>query len=161
MSKRKKFVSKWQKVNTLELVADRIRPTSKQDTWMLDRQLKASAGLDALMHGTAVKDNIGDIIAAHNMAMSLQKFKTGDQYRAITLASADALVSIAHRYTKNGKYGATGPEIKALQDLLELHNAQLEITCVGDVQRAYSYAVNVHRSSGALRLPTNFIGEPV
>lgn len=159
--KKKKFTPKWLKVNTLELVADRIKPTAKQDSWMLDRQLKAAAGLDALMHGTAVRDHISDLIAAHNMAVALQKYKTGDEYRAITNASADALVGIAERFTKFGRYGATGTEIKALQDLLELHTAQLEVTTVGEVQRAYEYAVNAHRSSGARRLPTTFIGEPV
>lgn len=158
--KKKKFVSRWLKTNTLELVAERIRPTAKQDTWMLDRQLKAAAGLDAIMHGTAVRAHVSDIIAAHNISVALQKYKTGDEHRAITLASADALVAIAERFAKFGKYGATGSEIKALQDLLELHTAQLEATTVGEVQRAYEFAVNVHRSSGARRLPTNFVGEP-
>ena len=159
MSK-KKFVSKWAKVNTLELVAERIRPTAKQDSWMLDRQLKAAAGLEAIMRGTAVKDHVSDVIAAHNMVVALQRFKTGDEYRAITLASSDALVSIAERFNKFGHYGATGLEIKALQDLRELHNAQLEATCVGDVQRAYEFAINVHRSSGARKLSTSFVGAP-
>ncbi len=157
---KKKFVSKWIKTNTLELVADRIKPTAVQGTWMLDRQLKASAGLHALMQGTAVRGNISDIIAAHNMAVAIQRFKIGDEHRAITNTSADALVAIAERFSKTGRYGATGPEIKALQDLLELHNAQLEVTTVGDVDRAYQYAMNVHRSSADHKLPTNFVGEP-
>lgn len=159
--KKKAFRPRWAKMNTLEIVAERIRPTSKQDTWMLDRQLKAAAALEALTHGTAVRDHISDLIASHNMSVALQKFKMGDEYRRITLASADALLAIAERFTRNGKYMATGLEIKALQELLELHGAQLEATTVGEVQRAYEFAMNVRRSKGGTKLPSKFVGEPV
>ena len=154
---RKKFVSKYLKVNTLELLADRNRPVSKQGSWMVDRQLKASAGLESLMHGTAVRANISDIIASHNMATALQKYKTGDEYRDITKASADALCAITDRFGELGRYVAKGHEIKALQDLLELHDAQLEACTVGQVQEAYEYAMRVHN---ARKLNTKYVQEP-
>jgi hypothetical protein len=153
---RKKFVSKWLRINPLEYLAERNRPASKQGSWMVDRQLKASAGLESLMHGNASREHINDIVASHNMATALQKYKTGDEYRSITNASADALCAITDRFGELGRYVAKGNEIKALQDLLELHDAQLEVCTVGQIQEAYEYALKVHN---ARRLNSKFIQE--
>ena len=155
--KKKKFVSKWLKVNTLELVADRIKPVSAQGSWMLDRQLKASAGLESLMHGTANRENLNDIVACHNMTWALQRHQIGTEYLAITTASEAALRSITDRFGRVGKLAANGPEIKALQDLLELHQAQMEVCTVGQMQTAYEYASRVHNTTS--KLNTQFIGE--
>ena len=155
--KKKKFVSKWLKVNTLELVADRIKPVSAQGSWMLDRQLKASAGLEALMHGAANRENLNDIVACHNMAWALQRHRMGTDYAAITDASEAALRGITDRFGRLGRFAANGPEIKALQDLLELHQAQMEACTVGQMQTAYEYATRAHTTTS--KLNTQFIGE--
>jgi len=155
--RKKKFVPKWLKVNTLELVADRLKPVAKQGSWMLDRQLKASAGLEALMHGTANREHLNDIVACHNMAWALQRHRMGDEYAATTTASEAALRSITDRFGALGRFAASGPEIKALQDLLELHQAQMEACTVGQMQTAYEYAVRAY--TRATKLNSQFIGE--
>ena len=156
--RKKRFVSKWQKVNTLELVADRIKPVEKQDTWLLDAKLRSSSALAALTSGTATREDINQLKAAHNMAIGLQRYDTGIEYRDITKASKEAITSLASRFAKTGRYVATGLEIKALQELLELHEAQLAICTVGDVQKAYEYVVNVSRTGDCTVMPTKFLG---
>ena len=156
---KRKFVSRWVKANPLEVVAERIRPAKKQGDWVLDRSLKVSSAFEALMRGEAARTHIEDIIAAHNMAVALQKFKIGEEHRDVTLASSGALVSITERFNRCGRYGVTGREVKALQELVELHNAQLESACVGEVQKAYEYAVSVERSSGDKIFVSGLTGE--
>jgi hypothetical protein len=154
---RKKFVSKWAKVNTLELVADRIKPVSKQGSWMLDRMLKASAGLASLVHGNANREHMNDIVACHNMTWALQRHRVGEDYDAMTDASEKAIRGITDRFKTLGRYVATGPEIKALQDILELHQAQLDICTVGQVDEAYEYAKRTQTTTS--KLNTHFIGD--
>ena len=156
--RKKKFVSKWLKTNTLEIVADRIKPLEKQNTWLLDAKLRSSSALDALMHGLATRADIDQLKAAHNMAIGLQKFDTGREYRSITKASKEAILSLAKRFQTTGRYVATGVEIKALQELLELHEAQLEICTVGEVQKAYEYVMNVSRTGNCTVMPSKFLG---
>lgn len=156
--KKKKFVSKWLKTNTLEIVADRIKPIDKQDSWLLDNNLRSASALSALMRGEANRGDIDQLKCVNNMAIGLQKFDTGMEYRSITRKSADAIIAIAERRVRNGKFLATGPEIKALQDLLELHEAQLAICTVGDVNKAYEYVKNTLRTGDCRVMPSQVIG---
>lgn len=160
--KRKKFVSKWMRVNTLELVADRVKPIESQGTWLLERRLKQSEALASLMKGDANRAHISDLIAMHNMAVALQKYKTGDEYRDITNRSADAFVELTKRASKLGRYVATGPEITVLKELYELHDAQLEACTVGQVDEAYRYTIRCLTTArgSATKLPSKFQPEP-
>lgn len=157
---RRPYKPKWAKVNTLELVADRIKPVEKQSDWYMERMLKTSAAMEALLKGQAVRPHISDLVAAHNMAVAMQKYKTGDEYRDITNQSADVLVAITQRFGKVGRYVATGPELNILRDLIELHQEQLRVCTVGEVQKAYEYAVRVRRSNAGTTLNTRYIPEP-
>lgn len=156
---RKPFKSKWLRVNPLELVADRIKPVEKQDQWALDRKLKQANALAALMRGEAKRAHVSDILATHNMAVALQKYKKGREYEGITDRSANALVSLTDRYAKTGKYLLTGEEMNALRDLVDLHNEQLAICTVGEVDDAYRYAIRVKGTGVGTKLNSKFVGK--
>lgn len=154
--RRKKFVSKWIKTNPLEIVADRIKPVAKQSDWYMDLRLKQSTAINDLIHGTATRDHMTELVRAQNMTDALLKFNVGTEYHQIVKASEDALIAITNRFESIGRYVPTGPEMNAIRDMLELHMAQLDVCTVGDVQKAYEYSLGQAKSGRVTRLNSKF-----
>jgi hypothetical protein len=51
------------------------------------------------------------------------------------------------------RFTPTGPEIQALNSLLELHDEQMQVITVGDMDRAIALSKKLIRNKQATRLP--------
>jgi hypothetical protein len=60
---------------------------------------------------------------------------------------------ITDRATRVGKLVPAGPDIAALNNLMELHDAQMDVITVQDLQRAIAYATDQIARGKATRLP--------
>lgn len=76
------------------------------------------------------------LIAMSNMVDVLCKAGFGKQYASCQKDGEQALESIAKRFITTHTFTPTGPEIKALNTLLELHEAQMEVITVADFNKA-------------------------
>lgn len=110
----------------------------------------------ALLAGHATKKDMDMIIAMSNIVYALMESGGfGKGYEEVATQGRIAIISIAHRATKVGRFVPTGPEIKALNELMELHDAQMDVITVKDLDKAIEYARNRH--SKATRLPFGFV----
>ena len=142
--------------NPLIVVADNIRPVASHTSYLLDLRIKNSSAMAALLGGHATKKDMDLIIAMSNIVYALMECGGfGKGYEDVSLQGRIAIISIAHRATKVGRFVPTGPEIKSLNDLMELHDAQMDVITVKDLDRAIEYARNRH--SKATRLPSGFV----
>lgn len=104
---------------------------------VLGRACMAShSAMTELVAGRGNRQHLGDIAAMWNMTRALLLDGFGADLFDIVLTADKAIRSLAERSLRTGGYVATGPEIKALNALLELHDAQLEVAAVGDIGRA-------------------------
>jgi hypothetical protein len=76
------------------------------------------------------------MIAASNMTMALKRGGFGDEHHAIARAGADAIENMRN----SGRTVCTGPELTAIKRMMELHDAQLDIVRVKDLDVALKLA---------------------
>jgi hypothetical protein len=71
------------------------------------------------------------------MAEALARMKIGDDYAAEIKAGQDALLAVAKRgVSRDDRFVLKAEELTAINLVLEIHDAQLEITTIGELEKA-------------------------
>ena len=156
---RKKYRPKRVLLDTMGYVKQELTPLGKHESYLLDLQIKNSQAMTSLLRGTATKVEMDVLIAMSNIAESLRLMGFGKEYEEVGIAGREALISIAFRSVKLLRFTPTGPEIKALNELMELHDAQMEVITVQDMCTAILRAKATIKSGKAMELPYNYLGE--
>lgn len=144
--------------DTMAYVQQELTPVSKHDSYLLDLQLKNSQAMAALLRGTATKEDMDTLIAMSNITESLRLMGFGKEYLEVAVAGREALIRIAVRAVKVLRFVPTGPEIKALNELMELHDAQMEVITIQDMCNALDRAKALIRKGQTTKIPNNFLG---
>lgn len=104
-----------------------VQSTEQLDaTQIRDLGIGYHGALHSITSGTGCYDDANTLAMAANIAMLLCEVGVGREYIAQAKAGQEAVVLLMMRARTHGKFVATGSELRALQDLLELHDAQLE-----------------------------------
>lgn len=90
----------------------------------------------ALMTGKATNSDLNTLIGMSNIVQALLDMGFGDEYSEIATEARYSLLSILERASKIKKFVAKGDELTSINKLFELHDAQLEIVTVGEVEKA-------------------------
>jgi hypothetical protein len=150
MRKRSKYKPKAVRVNNMAYVLSGMMQLSDLKDKMLQLQLTNHMALEALRTGTATKHDMDVIIAACNITEGLARYKIGNDYAAEIKEAQDALYACAKRGVAMGyKFVAKGLELKAINFIMELHDAQLEAATVKDIELATDYVNNMMISKRA------------
>jgi hypothetical protein len=99
-------------------------------------RLKNHIALEAIAKGQATNADLGILIAASNMTVALKCGGFGDEHHDIARAGADAIEALRNRE----RYVCTGPELTAIKRLIELHDAQLDVVRINDLDAALKLA---------------------
>ena len=99
-------------------------------------QIKNHAAMVRLVDGVAVRDDWDLLVGASNMALIMSEMEIGMEYHDMLIAGRDALFNVGKRMVKWGKFELCGNERAEISNLLEVHDAQLSICRVIDVERA-------------------------
>jgi hypothetical protein len=99
-------------------------------------QIKNHAAMLRLVEGTAVRDDWDLLVGAANMALIMSEMEIGMEYHEMLIKGRDALFNVGKRLVKWKKLELCGNEQSEISDLLEVHDAQLEISRVVDIERA-------------------------
>ena len=95
-------------------------------------RMKNHQALEAIATGKATSHDLGILIAASNMTMALKRGGFGDEYHSIARAGADAIEALRN----SKRLVCTGPELTAIKRMIELHDAQLDIVRINDLDAA-------------------------
>ena len=101
-----------------------------------DLMIKNHSSLDAVRRGEATRDDIDVLIAAMNMTEALALMRIGEDWKVEIRAAQDALFAVGSRGAETGKFILRGPELKSLNLGMEIHDAQLEVCTVAELERA-------------------------
>ena len=99
-------------------------------------RLRNHLALEAIAKGHATSADLGTLIAASNMTMALKRGGFGAKYHAAARAGADAIEAL--RDSK--RLVCTGPELTAIKRMIELHDAQLDVVRINDLDAAIKLA---------------------
>lgn len=134
MRKRSKYRPKGVIMDPMAYVKESLSPV--EASYLLALRIRNHAAMMALTQGKATRDDIDLMIAMANMTEALYRMGLGRDYAEEVRQGLDALYEVGHRGASNYKFVLRANEMGALNTLMELHDAQMDIATVGDVDRA-------------------------
>ncbi len=93
--------------------------------------------MNNLRMGTAARRDIDALIDAMNITEALANRGIGADWKPEIRAAQDAILDLARRgLTRGFRFVARGPELVALNLVMEIHDAQLEVVTVKQLETA-------------------------
>ena len=136
MRKRSSYRPKGVRLNPMEYVIESLTPVAAHGSILIDLKLKNHAALATSTQGRADRKTIDVLIAALNMTETLYKKGFGEDYGQVVRDGMQALRSLGARGADTGKFIMKSEEMAALNEAMELHDAQLEVITVKDMENA-------------------------
>ena len=135
--KKSKYRPKGVRLDATTWVINGFRNISETGDAVLHLKIKNHESLECLRKGEATRMDIDAIISAFNMAEALARMQIGDDYAAEIKAGQDALLDVAKRgVSRDDRFVLKATELSAINLVLEIHDAQLEITTIGELEKA-------------------------
>ena len=150
---RKKYKRKHTLQDPVGFVTERLTPVAKHESYLIDLQIKNSQAMAALLQGRATKRDMDILIAMSNTVEALQRNGFGADYADVAVNGREAILKIVWRAVDKLRFVPTGPEINALNMLMELHDAQMEIITVQDMEDGIKLAKQLIKDKHAAMLP--------
>jgi hypothetical protein len=134
---RKKYKPKPVRLDAVQWVINGFRNVSETGDAILHLKIKNHESLECLRKGEAGRIDIDTIIGAFNIAEALTRLKIGDEYANEIKAGQDALLEVAKRgVSRDDKFVLKAAEMTAIMLVAEIHDAQLEITTIGELEKS-------------------------
>lgn len=152
MRKRSKYRPKGVFINPVAYVVESLTPVAQHGSFLMDLKIKNHAALTALTRGEAVLADIDTLIAAVNITEALYRLGFGREYGDVVKDGLTALREVAGRGAATGRFLLRGPEMAALNLAMELHDAQLDLCVVKDIERATALIVKEHADGKTTRI---------
>lgn len=152
MRKRSKYRPKPVLANPLAYVIESITPLAKHDDALVDLKLKNHLAMTVLTRGEATKQDMDVLIAAVNMTEAMHRLGFGTEYKDIVNTGLASLYALCNRGAESGRFVLRAEEMKALNNVMELHDAQLEIATVKDIERGIAIIENERRQKKMVKI---------
>lgn len=151
---RKKYRPKPVLQNPVGYVLESMMPIRNHDFPLVDLKIKNHMAMTMLLQGKAKKDDMDKLIALSNVSEALWELGFGKEYQNVCTEGRFALLSIINRAVQHGRFTPTGPEITMLNTLMELHDAQMDVITVKDMERALDLVrAKLRGSKDTIKLP--------
>lgn len=136
MRKKSKYKPKGVRLDTVSWVLSGMKPFTSVSL-AVDIRIKNHVAIEQLRLGQADKEQIDILIGAFNMMEGFGRMGIGVDWAEEIRAGQDALLSVAKRGVKRDmRFVATGPELIAINLAMEIHDAQLDVCTVRQLEQA-------------------------
>lgn len=136
MRKRSKYRPRAVLANPLGYVLESLTPIAAMDKYFIELKIKNHLALTHLTQGEADRADIDTLVAAINITEALYRLGFGREYGDVVAEGLGALRSVGKRGADTGKFILKSTEMNALNLAMELHDAQLEIITLRDMEKA-------------------------
>jgi hypothetical protein len=137
MRKKSKYKPKGVRLDTMNWVVTGMTKVSAKESAYVTMHLKNMSALDSLAKGTANKKEIDIVIGVINVAEALCELGVGSEYHQIVLNASSALYDVCKRsFEINDRFICRGSELSAIKLGYEVHDAQMEATTIGMLDKA-------------------------
>lgn len=141
MRKRSKYRPKPVLKDPLGFVLESITPVAQHDSYLVDLKIKNHLALTTLTKGLANRKDIDTLIAMVNIVEALYRYGFGRDYVKEVCAGLNALYEVSVRGAESGRFVLKAGEMDALNTVMELHDAQLEVITVRDMDKAIALVI--------------------
>jgi hypothetical protein len=136
MRKRSKYRPRAVLVNPVGYVLESMMPIASMNKYFIELKIKNHLALTRLTKGEADRTDIDTLIAAVNVTEALYRLGFGKDYADVVKDGLDALRSVGRRGVESGRFILKSAEMNAMNIVMELHDAQLEIITLRDMEKA-------------------------
>ena len=137
---RKKYRPKTNLLNPVAFVLESFMPVRAYSEYLTDLRIKNHGALAALVRGQATMYDMNTLMAMSNATMGLLYLGYGEGYEDVAEAGFDSLKSVVERGLPTSRFICKAQEINALNAFMELHDAQMDVITVQDMDRALAAA---------------------
>ena len=123
-------------LNPVAYVLEGLAPVAKHDTFLTDLKIRNHMAMTNLTQGKATRDDMDDLIAMGNAVEALYRLGFGAEYKDVVGLGIESILNVARRGAAANHFILNAQEMNALNNLMELHDAQMEIITVKDMERA-------------------------
>lgn len=136
MRKRSKYRPKGVILDPVGYVLEGMEPVASHGSYLLDLRIKNHAAMTALTRGKATRADMDKLISMVNVSEALHRKGFGTDYTEILRVGMDALYDVNRRGAPTNKFILKAAEMHALNSLMELHDAQMDVVTVKDIEQA-------------------------
>jgi hypothetical protein len=135
---KKKYKPKTVLYDTMQYVKTGMAPMSTASTLVMTLKLKNHGALDNLRHHKGTKEDVTVLTHAFITAQSIADLKVGgsEEYSEALDTAQEAILTISNRSDKWKKVQATPVEVDNLIYGMDVHDAQLAICTVSELEKA-------------------------
>lgn len=145
MRKRSKYRPRAVLVNPLGYVLESIKPVAQHEQYLVELKIKNHLAMTTLTRGEATRGDIDTLIASVNIVEALYRLGFGREYADVVRDGLDALRSVGKRGAESGRFILKAPEMHALNLVMELHDAQMDLITIKDMDKAIDLVKEEHR----------------
>jgi uncharacterized membrane-anchored protein len=135
MKKRSAYRPKPMLINPLMYVLESLKPVREHDSFLIDLKIKNHGAMSSLTRGEANRDDMDALITMVNVVEALYRLGYGQEYGDVVRDGLDALHEVGKRGVSTGRFVLKSKEMSDLNTVMELHDAQMEVITVKDMER--------------------------
>jgi len=150
---RKQYRPKPQMLNPLGHVLEGMESVKSRDSYLRTLKIRNSEAVLALLRGEATKLDMNVLVAMSNMVEVFCAMGFGQEYTDVSTEGRTAILKIIFRAVDKHTFVPMGPEIKAIQELMELHDQQMDVITIRELDTAIALARKKIKQPDAIRLP--------
>lgn len=139
---RKKYRKRWVSPDPVALAIGGVKTLHSDKSALLAKQVLNSGSLAALCQGKATKQDMDTLIHMHNAVEALWMQGYGKEFSEVLIRGKAAILDVCQRGVELGRFVIKAAERQALNDLLELYDAQMEVASLRDVAMADARAIH-------------------
>jgi hypothetical protein len=133
-------------LNPVGYVIEGLEPVRSHTSHATRLKIMNHLALSNLTQGKAVRHDIDVLINMVNIVEALYRLGFGQEYAQEVKDGLDALHAVAVRGKDSNKFILKAGEMNALNVICELHDAQLEVITVKDLDQAISLVEDERRN---------------
>lgn len=156
MRKRSKYRPKHVLVNPVGYVLENLSPVNSHTSFMVDLKIKNHGAMDSLTKGKAKHTDIDMLISMVNMTEAFSRLGFGKDYSDVVRDGLQALRDVGKRGAATGNFVLKAHEMNALNTVMELHDAQMDVVTLKDMDAAIALVREEYR----LRKMTPIVEKP-
>jgi hypothetical protein len=122
-------------MNPIGYVMESMTPLAKRDNYLVRLKLRNHMALTNLTQGKATRTDMDDLIAMGNVTEALYRMGFGKEHGDITQDGLGALLAVGKRGAESGRFILRAPEMAALNLLMDLHEAQMDVVTTKDMEQ--------------------------
>lgn len=124
-------------MNPMAYLIEGMTPVAKHDNFLINLQIRNHMAMTNLTQGKATREDMDTLIPMANFVEALFRMGFGTDYATEVHSGLDALYAVGKRGAPTGRFILRSEEMRALNTLMELHDAQMDVITVKDMERAF------------------------